>query len=229
MNCFKVNADKMAESAKFQFTKLNGLNYFTWKFRMEHHLKGERLWHVITTDKPTRALNADGTIANSSEIDKWTQNDETALSRIVACVDDSQVPHIRSATGAKAAWTALHEYHEKDTMTNKVCLIRRICSTRLAEGGNMEQHLTTITELFQRLVDLGDKAVDSWKVGILFSSLPKSYSTLVTALEARAESDLTITMVQEKLIAEYRRQTEDDGGAQKESVLKANYNDEVIR
>lgn len=210
----------MAEAAKLQFTKLNGQNYFTWKFRMEHYLKGERLWHVITTEKPSPASGDNGIIGNQVAIDKWTENDELAFSRIVTCIDDSQVSHIRSVTGAKAAWYALKEYHEKDTMTNKVCIIRRICNTRLDDGGDMEQHLVAFTELFQRLADLGEKTVDSWKVGLLFGSLPKGYATLVTALESRPESDLTFTMVREKLTAEYKRQTEGEGGTQKDSVLK---------
>lgn len=56
-------------------------------------------------------------------------------------------------------------------MTNKVSLMRRICSKRLADGGDMERHIRELTDLFQRSADLGQTMVDTQKVGILLSSL----------------------------------------------------------
>lgn len=40
---------------------------------------------------------------------------------------------------------------------------------------------------------------------MILSSLPSSYSTLVTALETRPEEDLTFSLVESKLIGEYQR------------------------
>lgn len=170
---------------KFQFEKLNARNYFTWKFRMEHYLKAEKLWNAIVTDEPEIKSTVCGSISNQAELTKWSDDDEQALARIVLCIDNTQVTHLRTAESARDAWDALKEYHEKDTLTNRICIMRRIRSTKLVEGGNIEQHINDMTDMFQKLADLGDKLIDIWKVALLLSSLPSSYDTLVTALELR--------------------------------------------
>ena len=55
---------------------------------------------------------------------------------------------------------------------------------------------------------------------MLLSSLPKSYDTLIIALEVRNEDDLRFTSVQQKLIAEYERRGHAEGGLSSETLLK---------
>ena len=42
--------------------------------------------------------------------------------------------------------------------------------------------------------------MDSWLISMLLSSLPSNYDILITALEARNENDLTLSMVEDKLL-----------------------------
>lgn len=74
----------------------------------------------------------------------------------------------------------------------------------MGDNGDIEAHLAELTNWFQKLSDLGDKLVDSWKIAMILSSLPESYDGLVTALEARNEEDLTLSLVLSKLTAEYQ-------------------------
>lgn len=134
-------------------------------------------------------------------------------------VEDSQLCHIRNSTTAKEAWRALKVHHEKD-MLSKVTLIWRICCCKMEESGNMDDHLINLTDLFQKLTDLGEELSNSSIVGIILSSLPRSYDTLVTVLETRPEADLTLSLVQSKLLAEYNRRKEVDGIGGGEAVLK---------
>lgn len=55
----------------------------------------------------------------------------------------------------------------------------------------IEDHINQMDGYFQQLRDLGEDASELWKVGMLFASLPKEYATLITALEARNESEIT--------------------------------------
>lgn len=192
---------------------------------MEHYLKAEKLWYVTNTIKPSQNV-VEEVVQNQTAITKWEEDDEQCLARVVLCIDDSQVTHVRSAVSAKQAWNMLKQYHERNTLTNKVCIMRRICSTKLSEGGNIEQHLGELTDMFQKLVDLGDELIDSWKVALVLSSLPASYDTLVTALESRPEADLTISMVHEKLVSEYKRRSDSNGGASNSTALKVTSNAE---
>lgn len=197
------------------FDKLNGENYFVWKYRMEHFLKREKLWKVISTN-PVPTFDE----ANTDEEDAWKESDEMALSWLVALVDDSQLGYVRDRKTAIDAWTALRNQHEKANMSNRVTIIRQICGKRLSEDDNIEQRMAEFIELFQRLNDLGDKAEDSWKIAMLFSTLPPSYDPLVSALEARADDELTFSMVVQKLIAEYKRRLERGDVKAADSVLR---------
>jgi len=49
--------------------KLNGDNYTTWRIRMTHLLKKEKLWKIIIGEelKPTPTTRSDGTIINPPE------------------------------------------------------------------------------------------------------------------------------------------------------------------
>lgn len=194
----------MAGMNEFPFSYLDKSNYFTWKFRMEHYLKAEKLWAVIIEDKPALAIDS----SNKALVEKWSEDDEQALARIGLSIDDSQIMHVRTAKTAKKAWNALKGYHERDTLTNRIYILRRIRDSKLQEGGNIEQHINEMTVMFHKLAVFGDKMDEFWKMALLLNSLPPSYDTLVTALELRDENDLTLSMVQEKLISEYKMRRE---------------------
>jgi hypothetical protein len=75
----------------------------------------------------------------------------------------------------------------------------------LREGGDMEQHLFKLEELFDKLAAAGKELDEDFKVAIMLSSLPDSYDVLTTALEARSDDELTLGMVKQKLIDEWRK------------------------
>lgn len=198
----------MVEITKITVEKLNSENYFTWKYKMELLRIKENLWNIIDEVKPE--LKDDG--SNKTEVDAWKRKDNQTRSIIGLLVEDSQLYLIRTKRTARATWLALKDYHEKDTLGNKVSLMRRICSSRMDETGNIETHISELTDLFQRLVDLGEEQLsEKWMVAMILSSLPRSYDTLVTALEARSEADITMPLVKSKLINEYNRRKEIDG------------------
>lgn len=185
---------------KIQIEKLNRFNYFTWKLKMELLLIKEDLWTVITSERDTSTRRAEA---------NWDLRDNKARALIGLSIENNQLVHIRNKNSALEVWNSLREAHSKDTLTNRVSLYKQIALLKMKNGDKIEQHIDLMTELFQRLEDLGEEASEMWKIGMLFASLPKSYATLVTALEARNESDLTWSLVQTKLYDEYQRQVED--------------------
>lgn len=204
----------MAEHWRTAFTKLNGENYFTWKFKMEMYLRKEKLWTAITSPIPAvPAADDEGVtpqmIADAERKEaEFYEKDEAALALIALCVEDTQLVHFRNQTTAKAAWAALKTYYERNTLGNKIRIMRQITDLKLAENGNMEQHLAKLTDLFQKLTDLGETQFnDSWQVAITLSSLPPSYDTLVQAFEVREDGDLTLSLIHSKLTQEYLKRT----------------------
>lgn len=187
---------------KTTIAELNNENYFTWKFRVELLLIKDDVWHVI--EKPAPVLSPDR--SNQSTVDAWKKCDDKARSTIGLLVEDNQLNHLRNKATAKLLWDALKGHHERSTLSNKVILMRKICCAKLEEDGDMEAHIYELTGLFQRLVALGETQLsDSWSVAMILSSLPESYDALVSALEIRPEEDLTLSLVEAKLIGEYQR------------------------
>lgn len=75
----------------------------------------------------------------------------------------------------------------------------------MSNDQSMQHHLS------ERLADLGaNQLEESWRVGIILSSLPKSYDWMVSALEVRKEEELTMSLVQTKLIEDYKRRHDGD-------------------
>lgn len=84
-------------------------------------------------------------------------------------------------------------------------LLKRICTQKLTEAGNIEEHISYMQEMIDKLAALGEKLKDEMVVAILLCSLPESYNNLITALESRSEDELTTAFVKGKLIDEYLR------------------------
>lgn len=105
-------------------------------------------------------------------------------------------------------------------MTNKVFLMRSICSLKLEEGDNAKAHINHMQDLFTILSDIGETTLtDKWSAAMLLSSLPESYDALITTLESRKEDEVTFALVQQRVIAEYERHSTADANSN-DSVLK---------
>ena len=160
----------------------------------------EGLWENITEEAPATLT------------EKWNKNDDKSRATIGLIVEDSQLIHIRQAKTAREGWDPLKKQHEKSNLTNKVFLLKRICSLKLEKNGNMQVYVDTMLNLIYKLSALGETLKANLDVTMLLVSLPDSYSTLVTALESRSESDLTLDFVKGKLIDEYQRRRNSNTG-----------------
>lgn len=84
--------------------------------------------------------------------------------------------------------------------------MRSICAMKLEEGGDAKAHTNRMQDLFTKLNDIGEAQLSTlWSKIFLLSSLPESYNTLVSALGARNEADITFDVAKQHVIAEYER------------------------
>lgn len=177
---------------KQKIEKLNNSNYFSWKFKMMMLLRKDDLWQVISTARPN----------SESRQTSWNKKDEKALALIALSVEDSQFVYIREKQNALDSWNALKDAHELDSVTNRISLYKQISSFQMKENDDVELHMNKLVSLFQRLFDLGAESDDEWKIGMLFSSLPPSYSNLITVLEGRKSEELNWNLVHSKIMDE---------------------------
>ena len=185
----------MSENIRPGIGKLNSSNYSTWSYKAKLLLMKDKVWDVIRDPLPeVEKRDAD-----------WTSKDEAAQVIIGLLVEDSQLRHINNATTAHEQWNKLKVYYEKTTLSSQMALNRRLFKTVLEEGGNMDHHITKITEIIDSLAKHGQDIPDTTIVGILLGSIPESYDSLVMALESRAAKDITSDFIKEKLSNEYNR------------------------
>ena len=174
-------------------------------------LSKDDLWEVISEQQPE----------DESSV-SWNKRDRQAKATISLLVEDDQLIHIRKEDTARRMWQALQKVHEHSNLTSKLYLLRKIHQMRFQQGQNMQMHITTMLETVKRLCGLGEDMKDNYVASMLLCSLPESYRTLITALEARSESDLSLEFVCSKILDEYQHRMESskqsDGAL--DSVLK---------
>ncbi|GBM39572.1 hypothetical protein AVEN_52925-1 [Araneus ventricosus] len=86
----------------------------------------------------------------------------------------------------------------------------------------MKEHIAQILEIIDKLKAVGEEINDHYIAALLEVSFPKSYDTLIMALEARPENDLAPKLTKNKLTDEYNRRKEQDSDRNLAQAFKAN-------
>ena len=182
------------DSSKFGILKLNNENFQSWQFKTKMFLIREDLWKFVEPGTPPNPVT-----------EVWTAGDAKALATIALLVEDNQHAVIMTSLTAKSAWDALQKFHHRATLNSKVSILKEICSKNFAHGGNMEDHLFAMEQLFVKLKNAGEEISESFRVALILRSLPETFNTLTTALEVRSDEELTLQLIRPKLLDEARK------------------------
>eukprot|EP00731_Ephydatia_muelleri_P018948 Em0011g988a len=185
------------DSCKWSIDKLDSSNWMTWKFQMKHLLLSKGLWGIVDGSE---RLAEDASVQQQAEFRKRAQ---TAFSTLVLSISSSQLYLITSCEELAPAWVALRNHFERDTLVNKLMLKKQYFRMEMKEGSSIEAHIKAMKELTDKLAAIKAPISEEDQVVTLLGSLPSSYSTLVTALEAR--DAVSLSYVQQALIQEEQR------------------------
>ena len=185
------------DSCKWSIDKLDSSNWMTWKFQMKHLLLSKGLWGIVDGSE---RLAEDASVQQQAEFRKRAQ---TAFSTLVLSISSSQLYLITSCEEPAPAWVALRNHFERDTLVNKLMLKKQYFRMEMKEGSSIEAHIKAMKELTDKLAAIKAPISEEDQVVTLLGSLPSSYSTLVTALEAR--DAVSLSYVQQALIQEEQR------------------------
>jgi len=178
---------------------LNDHNYATWKVQVKMALMREELFCIVSGNED---IPAD---PNSTEYKRFVKRRDKALSIIVLAIEPKLLYLIGDPVDPTEVWNKLRSTFQRKTWANKLRLRRRLYSLKLKTGDNLQHHLKTLIELFEELSVVGDAVEEEDRVIILLASLPDSFSTMVTALEA-LDSVPTWEIVTERLRHEDAKQ-----------------------
>ena len=116
-----------------------------WSQKMELLLIREDFWDVIKEVMPVPVDNL------------WSKRDAKARATIGPLVEDNQLLHMQGATTAREAWEKLKEHHQKATLSSTIFLNKRIFRLLLPEGGDVENHVSELLTLTNKLAALGEE------------------------------------------------------------------------
>ena len=187
----------MAESKSAMVIPLNSSNYSTWKIQCRMALIKEGLWRIVSGEEnPPEGVD---------EQARYAQRKDKALATIVLAVDTSLLYLLGAdPKDPKVVWKALADQFQRNTWANKLELKRKLFSLRLAEDGSVQNHIKSLTEIFDALSVIDEPVKEEDRVVYLLASLPECYNVLVTALEASPKVP-ELSIVTERLLHEEKK------------------------
>ena len=158
---------------------------------MKHLLMAKEVWeHVDSTVQPP----GDDAAAQA----RHNKAQQKAMATLVMGINSKLIYLVTSSATPKDLWDTVKAHFERNTMANKLFLKRQFFTTKMQEGQSVQDHLKCMKEVSDQLAALGSPVAEEEQVVALLISLPPSYATLVTAMEAKGD-DL-LAFVQQALI-----------------------------
>ena len=183
---------------KFEIEKLNRSNWPTWKFQMKHLLMAKELWEYVEGTARSPDADSDGAQA------RYEKDKQKAMGTLVMGIQSNLIYLVTSCTTPKDLWDTLKAQFERNTLANKLFLKRQYFTTKMKEGQSVQDHFKNMKEIVDKLAALGSEVAEEEQVVALLISLPSSYTTLVTGLEAKGD-ELSLSFVQQALINEEQK------------------------
>eukprot|EP00794_Sanderia_malayensis_P006281 gene6281-7003_t len=184
-----------SETKNVSVMPLKGSNYPTWKIQCRMALMKDGLWSIVDESE---------TAPPRTEADKYAKfvnRRNRALAIIVLSIDPSLLYLLGDPQDPVTVWKKIADQFQKKTWANKLALRRKLYSLKLSEGQSVQNHIKTMTELFEELTIIGDPIKEEDRVVHMLASLPEAYDVLVTALEAN-EDVPKMEVVTERLMRE---------------------------
>uniref|UniRef100_A0AAV1V3Z5 DUF4219 domain-containing protein n=1 Tax=Peronospora matthiolae TaxID=2874970 RepID=A0AAV1V3Z5_9STRA len=102
------------DASSLRISKFDGTNFHAWKFKMQMVLEERDLWEVVSGEIKAEQCE--------TQLDQATYKRKSRKAMAVICLamEDSQLPLVRSASGACDAWSRLEDHFEKKSLANKL-------------------------------------------------------------------------------------------------------------
>jgi len=207
--------EKWSTDETWTIDRLDGTNWPTWKFQINHLLLAKGLWDYVDGT----AVLADD--ADNQQKARFRQQSLRAFSTIALSISTRQLHLVISCQDPQEAWEPLRPNFERDTLANKLFLKKQYFHMQMKNGTPIENLLKYMKELTDKLAAIGAPIFEEDQVVTLLGSIPPSYFTLDTALEARV-NDISLRFVQQALIHKEQKRSGQFSQASDTSCGQAN-------
>lgn len=173
-------------------------NYATWAVKMTDILTDQGLIDYVSgvLPRPQHTLNTSGDIVDpqgtqAQVIQNWDRKDRLALSQIRLRVSDDPLIYITDATTSYSAWKTLADTYQPKGVITAVLLRRQLSRLHCEEGGIVEEHIRTLTNLRSKLAAQGAKLSEEEFSITLLTSLPDSWDTFISGVDTASLTEST--------------------------------------
>jgi hypothetical protein len=118
------------------------------------------------------------------DVKEWKQGEAIAKQQIASSIPDSLFMKVRGKGTAYEIWTELGNHFEKRSRMVSIDLRRRLQELRCAEKGNVVEHFATLRKMREDLASMGEALTENDFYAIIMGSLPSSYDSYLSALNA---------------------------------------------
>ena len=183
-------------------------DWLVWKFQLQHALKAAGQWEFITETV-------------DAEAEDYKSKKQKAFYSVLQCIGQKFMPMVMSCQTTKDMWDALCQCFKRRTVSNKVYTLMQLYGLRMKRGTRIQEHLRQLDELSDHLAAIGEAVSEIHKVAVLLRSVQDSYSTLVTALLARGDDELTLVFVKQALLDKEKKREKSSESSGSEVALKS--------
>lgn len=185
-----------------KYVQFDGTNFNNWKFRIEVLLDEKGLLEYLETPLVDLVEAAEGDLDSEQRI---KLEEKKCKSLLVQCIHDSQLEYIKDKREAKDIYDALKSIFERQSIAGQLLLRKQILTMKYVDGEEMNKHFLKFDKNVRDLKSIGATMEEMDIICHLLLTLPKSFDTLVTAIETIDPKNLTLDFVKSRILDEFAK------------------------
>jgi hypothetical protein len=134
-------------------------------------------------------------------LNEYTQKDSLVQQHIFSTITDRLMLQLGSQLTGAAMWTEMKKLHKGKSALVKADMCKRMLLTRCEEGADVKAHFGELNRIRQIMAGMGEVVQEVDYGTIIMGSLPDSYRSIISSLEAAAGYASKVVMPQELIAA----------------------------
>ncbi|KAH9113222.1 hypothetical protein LEN26_009060 [Aphanomyces euteiches] len=147
----------------------DGNNFHYWMKAIRNHLKAARLWEIVVGIE-TRPLEPE-------QARQWDHLDRLAVTILMDSIRDDLLLGITGEETSGVIWQFITEKYHDAKWGTSAGLLGKLTALKMINSSNVNDHLTTIRELSEKLNEMGEGLNCSQLTALLLGSLPENWNT----------------------------------------------------
>ncbi|KAH9312384.1 hypothetical protein KI387_027419, partial [Taxus chinensis] len=154
--------------------KFNGLNFHTWKVKIQMQLMNKNIWRIVDGKEPAPL--------HPTRLAEWEIRDDKAKAIIGLALSDSELHYVDLDKNPKDIWDNLSKLFGSKAVDAKFSLKLHLFKLKMSDGDTMSSHINNLSSLLRQLAEVKAPVDDEDAKPILLNSLPPKYSNVVFTL-----------------------------------------------